>query len=206
MKVLVDFREKNSLVCSELVELGSDYEFTHLKVGDYGIGEVVVERKTISDFISSMINKRLLRQLGELRQFDKRLLIIEGVEEEELYDDSSGVSGNAVRGMLLSISLEFKCPIIFSKGQEDTARFLHLIKKRQEKKPVEVSLRAKKRNLSFEEQKQFIVEGFPNVGPVKAKQLLKKFGSISNVVNASEEELGGILKGRVEEFRKLLDN
>jgi Fanconi anemia group M protein len=207
MKIQADYREKNSLVCSELVELGSECEYTHLQVADFIIGGVAVERKTVSDFISSMINKRLLRQLEELQQFDKRLLIIEGIEEQELYNDEpEGMNGNAIRGMLLSIALEFKCPTIFTKDYNDTARFLHLIKKRQEKSPSPVSLQAKKRNLSFKEQKQFIIESFPNVGPVKAKQLLKKFRTISNIVNAGDEELEEILKSRASHFRKLLDN
>ncbi len=207
MKIIADHHEKNSLVCSELVELGSDCEFTYLQVADFIIGNVAIERKTVSDFISSMINKRLLRQLEELQQYEKRILLIEGIEEQELYNDEpEGMNGNAIRGMLISIALEFKCPVIFTKDYRDTAKFLHLIKKRQEKKPAPISLQAKKRNLSFKEQKQFIIESFPNVGPVKAKQLLKKFKTISNIINADKEELEEILKKRTENFRKLLDN
>ena len=131
MKIIADYREKNSLVCSEIVDLGSDCEFQHLKVADFLIGNVAVERKTVSDFINSMINKRLMRQLEELKQYEKRLLIVEGIEEQELYNDEpEGMNGNAIRGMLLYISLETSTPIIFTKDYKDTARFLHLIKKR----------------------------------------------------------------------------
>lgn len=35
----------------------------------------------------------------------------------------------------------------------------------------------------------FIVEYLPNIGPVNAKNLLENFGSVSNVINASEKEL-----------------
>jgi len=206
MRIIADYREKNSLVCSELVSLGSDCEFQELKVGDFLIGNVAVERKTVSDFISSMINKRLLRQLEELKQYEKRLLIIEGIEEQELYNDSpEGMNGNAIRGMLLYIALETNTPTIFTKDYQDTARFLHLIKKRIEKGPKEISLQAKKRNLSFKEQKQFIIESFPNIGPVKAKKLLKKFRTISNIINADEPALKEILRGRAENFKKLID-
>ncbi len=207
MIILTDYREKNSLVCSELVSLGSDCEFQELKVGDFIIGEVVVERKTVSDFISSMLNKHLPVQLEEMKQYEKRLLIIEGIEEQELYNDKpEGVNGNAIRGMLLSISLEAKCPIIFTKDYADTARFLHLIKKRQEKSPKEVSLNAKKRNLSFNEQKQFILESFPNVGPVKAKKLLEKFKTLKNIANADEKEIAEILNAKATYFKWLMDN
>jgi len=103
-KIIVDYREKNCLIPYELIDLGVDVEFRELKIGDYIAGDIIIERKTISDFISSMINKRLLRQLEEISQFPNRLLIIEGIEEQELYsDDKQGVQANAIRGFLLSI-------------------------------------------------------------------------------------------------------
>jgi len=104
-KIIVDYREKNSLVISELINLGIEIEFRELKVADYIVKDVAIERKTISDFVSSMINKRLFNQIQELQQYKNRLLIVEGMDEQELYsDDESGVNGNAIRGFLLSIA------------------------------------------------------------------------------------------------------
>lgn len=206
-KILTDLHEKQSLVPAELIDLGAEVNFTHLKVADYIIGNVAIERKTVGDFINSMINRRLLRQLEELKQFDKRLLIIEGIEEQELYNDNpEGMHGNSIRGMLLYILLEASCPIIFTKDYEDTAKFIYLIAKRMEKKKTPLSLHSKKKNLSFKEQKQYIIESFPNIGPTKAKKLLKKFGTIKNILNSSEEELKEILKSKASDFRKLLDS
>jgi ERCC4-type nuclease len=206
MKILIDFREKNSLVPSELIHLGCEIEFQTLKVGDYLIGNTCIERKTISDFISSMINKHLFNQLIELKQYEKRLLIIEGIKEKELYEDNSeGMNANAIRGMLLSISLE-SCPIILTKNSEDTAKFLNLIRKREESSPKEVSLNPKKRNLSFQEQKQYILESFPGVGPASAKKLLEKFKSLKEIANASEEEIKEILGKKSVYFRWVFDN
>ena len=210
-KIIADLHEKNSLVASELVGLGVDVEFQHLKVADYLVGNVAIERKTVSDFISSMLNKRLLIQLEEIKQYEKRLLVIEGTEEQELYNDDNneekkGLHSNAIRGMLLYTSLEANCPIIFSKNYQDTAKFLYLIAKRMEKDKTLVSLHAKKKNLSFQEQKQYILEAFPNIGPITAKKLLNKFKTINSIINASEEELKEVLKSRTEYFKKLLDD
>ena len=87
-KVTADYREKNSLVASELIQLGLKVEFRELKVADYLVNDVAIERKTVSDFISSMINKRLINQLESLQVYKNRLLIIEGLDEQELYTDS----------------------------------------------------------------------------------------------------------------------
>ncbi len=186
-KIIVDYREKNSLVASELIGLGLEIEFKELKVADYIVKNVAIERKTISDFVSSMINKRLFRQIQELQQYKNKLLIIEGLDEQELYsDDGSGVSGNAIRGFLLSILLKYNIPIIFTKNAEDTAKFILVLSKKQTK---ELALKAKKRILNKKEQLQFIIESFPGIGPATAKKLLAKFKTIQNIINASEKDL-----------------
>jgi len=78
-KVLIDYREKNSFVPSELIKLDLNIEFLPLKVGDYIIGQTTIERKTFQDFISSMINKRIFKQLEEIKQSPQSLLIIEKI-------------------------------------------------------------------------------------------------------------------------------
>ena len=88
-KIIVDYREKNSLVPSVLVSLGAEIEFRELKVADYIVKDVVIERKTVFDFISSMKSRRLINQLESLQQYKKKILIIEGIEEHELYNDSA---------------------------------------------------------------------------------------------------------------------
>jgi len=116
IKITADYREKNSFVPSELIALGIEIDFKELKVADFIVRDVAIERKTVADFISSMMNKRLSRQLEEIQQYEKRLLIIEGVEEQELYsEDSEGVNPNSIRGFLLSILLKYKVPILFTK-------------------------------------------------------------------------------------------
>jgi len=62
MKIIVDIHEKNSLVVSELISQKIEIELRKIPVADYIIGEVAIERKTVSDFISSMIKKRLQKQ------------------------------------------------------------------------------------------------------------------------------------------------
>ena len=202
VQVIVDHREKNSLVISELVSLGLEVNFQHLKVGDFLVKGVCIERKTVSDFISSMISRRLLRQLEEMQQYENRLLVIEGIDEQELYSDDNpvGMHPNSVRGFLLSILLRHKVPIIFTKNYEDTARFISVISR---KKETESPLNVKKKALSSKEQMQFILESFPGIGPKTSRILLKKFGSVSGVINASEEELKELLGKKAESILKI---
>ena len=202
IKIIIDYREKNSLVASYLISLGFEIEFKELKIGDYVVKDTIIERKTISDFISSMINGRLLKQLEDLKQFENKLLIIEGISNQEIYsDENSKINANAIRGFLLSITLKHKIPIIFTKDSEDTAKFIDVLSR---KKAKEVKLNAGKKTLNKKEQMQFIIESFPGVGPKKSKELLKKFGSIQNIINAPIEELEKILGKRAENFIEII--
>jgi len=203
-KIIIDIREKNSLVNSELINLGLETEFKTLKVADYLVGEVAIERKTVSDFISSMMSKRLVNQLEELQQYKNRLLMIEGIDEQELYTDSEdkiGIHPNAVRGFLLSILLKHKVPIIFTKDYKDTAKFISVLSKRVEK---EASLNVIKKSLNKKERLQFILEGFPGIGPKNAKKLLEKFKTLKEIINTPIEELEKEI-GKKAEIFKILD-
>jgi ERCC4-type nuclease len=199
--VEVDYREKQSLVPSSLINLGFKIEFKELKIADYLLNGVAIERKTISDFLSSMINKRLQKQLEELQQYPKRLLIIEGFDEQELYPENSKINSNAIRGFLLSITIKYQIPIIYTQNPKDTALFLLILAK---KKETEKSFQVTKRSLSKKEQMQFIVESFKSIGPKTAKKLLIKFGNLRNLFSASQDQLEEILGKKAENF-KILD-
>jgi len=202
-KILIDYREKNCLIASELAKLGFDIEFKELKVADYIVKGVAIERKTTSDFINSMINRRLLKQLEEMQQYKERLLIIEGVEEQELYSDNrlKGINANAIRGFLLSILLKHKIPIIFTKNYLDTAKFMSVLAR---KKDSEAPLNVSKKILNKKERLQFILESFPGIGPKTAKKLLKEFKTLKQMFNASEDELKKVLGKKAEAVHELI--
>lgn len=200
LKITIDHREKNSLIPSELSSLGFKTEFKQLPVADYIINNIAIERKTISDFKSSIINKRIISQLLELKQYPQHFLIIEG-NSEDLYKPP--LHPNATRGFLLAVATEFQTPIIFTQNEKDTALYLNILARKPSKK--DLSIRPSKTFLSPKEQAQFILEGFPNIGPTKAKALLKKFKSLNNIFNAEEKELQPILGKQTSKFKELLD-
>lgn len=149
-----------------------------------------------------MLSGRLLKQLEELQQYENKLLLIEGIDEQELYSETEqeGIHPNSIRGFLLSILLRHKIPIIFTKNSEDSAKFIELIAR---KKKTEHPLNVKKRSLNKKERLQFILEGFPGIGPKTARKLLEKFKSIKNIANVSIEELKEVIGKKAEIFKLL---
>lgn len=192
-RLIADVHEKNSLVIAEMVDLGVDVEIKSLKLADYLISnDIAVERKTINDFVSSMISKRLVAQLTDLKaNFKFPLLIVEKEDNQDYCKPSihSNIHENAIRGMFLTVATDFGVPIIMTEGYQDTAKYLMLLAKRQLDPNREISLVAKRKAFSLKDQQKIILEGFPGIGPSMAKEILKNFGTIKNFVNADEEKL-----------------
>lgn len=197
--ILVDHRENKSTIPEELKKLNLEVNFKELKVGDYQVRNTIIERKTQQDFLSSMINKRLLRQIQDLEKLPKKLLVIEG--KENIENLNTGVNPNAIRGFLLSITLKNKIPVIQTKNQKETAKYIQLIANKKER---EISLNPTRSNLDEKQQLEFIIEGFPGIGPKTSRKLLEKFGSIQNIINAPEENLKEILGKKSERFLELI--
>jgi len=204
--IIVDSREKQSLVFSYLVQKNAKTQFEKLEIGDYLVGDVVIERKTFKDFQASIIDKRLVKQLIELKKYPQCFLLLEGF----LYDYSDSIiHENAVKGMILSCVLDFGVPVLYSQNEEDTAKLLLILAKRLEKPEKENSLRLKKTEMSLEEQKQFILEGFPGIGPTTAKALLEKFKTLEKIFNCPKVKLAKtelLDEKKLDNFKKILED
>lgn len=203
LEMIIDTREKNSLIPALLVQNKIDVSFKQLETGDYLIKNIIIERKTFSDFISSMINKRLFSQLKELSRYKKAILIIENYQEINKIEGK--INPNSLRGFILSILTNYQIPIIFTNNQEETAEYLTLLTKQQSKEKGELSLHSKIPK-TLNEQKRYILQSFPNIGPVKAKKLLKKFKTLKNIFQGEEKEIEKVLGKNFKDFKNILEN
>lgn len=197
--IIVDSRESSSSVPSELKKLGINIEFQSLPIGDYIVNETIVERKTIPDLNSSIIDKRLNSQVKELQQHKQKLLIIEG-NESDLY--SGALHENAIRGFILSATINYNIPIVYTSCERDTAKYLKVLSNKKQKS--EVSIREPVKISSAYQEIQFILEGFKGIGPVTAKKLIKKFKTLQNIFSASNDELSEILGNKTESFKRII--
>ncbi len=104
--------------------------------------------------------------------------------------------------MILSVTLNYQVPIIFTKNEEETANYISLI---ANKKSKEISLNPKKRTIDKNQQLQFILESFPNIGPIKAKKLLKEFKNLKGIFTTSGKNLVKILGKKSKEFKEIIN-
>ena len=137
--------------------------------------------------------------------------MIEGLAKEDIYKPSTHprINENAIRGMLLSTVLDLEVPIIFTDDAEDTAKYLHLLLKRQGKPDKVYGLSVKRKAHSLKDQQQILVESFPGIGPNLAKNLLKYFKTIKKLVDADIKDLKKVEKvgkKKAEIIRKIIDS
>ena len=197
--IIIDTRESQSLITANLTEQKANISHELLEIGDYLINDTIVERKTYTDFLASITDKRLFNQIKEMKKYPIQYLILEGFD----FSYKSRIHPNAIRGTILSAARQV--PIIYTENESDTATFLIQIAKQQEKTKQEFSIRETKSRLTKEEQKQFILEGFAGIGPTTAKNLLKKFSSLKNIFNSTEKQLEKILnKKQIQKFKEIL--
>lgn len=190
VRLQVDHREFPSGVARELAQRGVTVAPTQLPVGDYLIdGRVGVERKTGVDFVGSMLDGSLFRQVKALKQqFRRPLLILEG---DDLYT-ARRVEPKAIRGALAAITGDFGVPILPSADTAETADLLMALLERSRREPGPAQLRPAAGELSPEEQQRHILEGLPGVSAVLAQRLLHHFRSVAAVFAADAEVLRAV--------------
>lgn len=191
MKIIIDQRERNPDIINCLEKTGIDIERKTLPVGDYVVSNrICIERKTISDFESSLINGRLFDQIERLKQaYEFPIVLIEGnIEEFRL-----GLK--QIIGAIISIYINYKIEVIFCFTNFETAEVIaNIIKKEQENKDNEPSLKGSFKAHSDNQIQEYIVGNLPGIGPKLAKKLLIKFKNIKNLANADVDELTKIDK------------
>jgi DNA excision repair protein ERCC-4 len=206
LRMVVDERERKSGIPDLLKQIGVKVEMMNLLIGDYIVApETVVERKSVSDFISSVFDGRLFDQCNRLKEhFENPTIIIEGnVDEIDKITENPLV----FYGAMSSIVLDFKIPIIPTPNASHTAKLLISMCVRQG--TIKGPFLKKIRKSGDLQQKQLsILCSLPGVGEKLASRMLEKFGSPSSSLNASSVELSkisGMGEARAQKIRKVLD-
>ncbi len=188
--LIVDANEPEDIP-EKLRDLGVEFEVKKIAPGDYVLGPVGIERKSLNDFFSSLVKKRLFEQVQRLRDaYPQPLVILEG----DLAEISTFRHPQSILGALLALETTERVPVLTTADKDQTALLLSVLWKKQDKAAAEYGLRHKPKGLSLDQRQRFLVEGLPSVGETLARNLLMHFGSVRAVFNASEEELKKVAK------------
>jgi Fanconi anemia group M protein len=189
VSIIVDNRESACPVVNELARLGARITFSQLEVGDYVLSErVCVERKTVNDFTSSIIDSRLFQQAKLLSDsYEIPVLLIEG---RDVYAPLSNIRPSAIRGAIAALITGYKTVLLWSRDAKESAELIYAIALREQKElKKHLQVRGEKKPETVADQQVFLLSGLPLVERATAIKLLKYFKTPIRVFNASEQDL-----------------
>jgi DNA excision repair protein ERCC-4 len=207
LRIVVDERERKSGIPDLLRAVGINLEIKTLPIGDYIVApETIVERKSVSDLISSIFDGRLFDQCNRLKEhFTHPIILMEGsVEEIEQIVENPLV----FYGALSAVAIDFKIPIIPTPSATHTAKMLVSMCSRKDTLRGPFLKKIKKSDDVYRQQLSVLCS-LPGIGEKLATRMLVKFGSPTKTLNASLADLAkieGLGEARAKKIKQMLDH
>ena len=148
-------------------------------------------REKGSAVLKSLLDLRVdldLQQLGQLRQYTRPILVIEGTED--LFAQRA-IHPNAIRGMLATIMISYNIPLIMTRHPQETAQLLVAMARREQEARGEFQFHSAK-PLSEADRLVYTVASIPGIGNQLARPLLERFRTLHALTNASVAELAEV--------------
>ncbi|MFX0048016.1 MAG: ERCC4 domain-containing protein [Candidatus Hermodarchaeota archaeon] len=185
LRIIIDNRERKLMTLLESKFPNIIFESKQLDIADIVISEdVAIERKEGFDFVASIVDNRLFEQLMRLKEtYTTPILILEGLNDNVF--ENTGMKIASIYGALAKIAYKLEFAVIPTRNLDDTAIVIERIAYREQVKDGATILSRKApKSMSIDERRSFIVEGFVDIGPKKAKSLIEKYETPYQVFKA----------------------
>ncbi len=205
--LIIDSREKSKLadlVMKKAKALFIPHEKKWIEIGDYVYDDVCFEAKSTTDFLGSVMTKRLWTQLDNMdRHYQTNIVIIYGEMEEAIHNVISNspskmpigtrtiMLNNKFLGAIGRIVLDTDIKPFWVQTEEEAALIITAVSKM---KPITRDTIAPQvfKRLTTDDLRLDLLSSIKGVSIKKAKELIKQFGSIMEIGECSEYELQAI--------------
>ena len=182
MTILIDDREGDLI--EEFKRQGIKHQVSRLIVADLVKNNICIERKEANDFISSIMDGRLITQCENMLQNYERVFIIVHGELSHVY---SNFNTHAILGMLASITARANIPILMVNNLRDVAYLSYkILEKSTDGKPFRTEV-VRKSNQS--DKRIAILTLIDGVSLEKAKKIIEKYPTFKSLINAQSDDL-----------------
>lgn len=187
--IRIDDRERGCAAAEELEALPEfSCTYQRLDLGDYQVdGRLLVERKTLHDFVTSIEDGRIFRQAWRMAGSGwQPLLILEGKAKELT---GRAMRREAMQGALLTVSLLWGIPVLRALDGAETARLVLFAARQLRRVTRGIVHRAGRRPKGKRRAQLWILQGLPGIGPRRAEALLQRFQNVEAAMAADESAL-----------------
>mgnify|MGYP003115461555 FL=1 len=204
--LIIDSREKEGSKLVKLVEskakaLNIQTEKKWLEIGDYVFDDVCFEAKSTTDFLGSVISKRLWTQIDNMdRHYKTNVVIIYGTIEEAIFNTKkyskaniqeparSIMLNNKFLGAIGRITLDTDVKAFWVPTEEEASLIITAICKM---KPIQRDVIRPEvfKRVTTDDLRLDVLTSIKGVSIKKAKLLIKEYGSVMEIGEQTEEEL-----------------
>jgi Fanconi anemia group M protein len=185
--------ESENVADYEIVESDDDAKTSGMAVGDIVINDTVcIERKAPGDFIESMMEGHLEDQVDRMHaEYDHVHVLVSG-SYSDLKATRSNVSWNAVRAFIASLSVRWQTTPLFC-GNERELAFTAIDLGRKVTEPLE--RHPGKPAIQVDDELGPVGKAamiVPDIGPKTAEKIQDSYWTVSDLCEASVDELSEI--------------
>ena len=218
--LIIDSREKEGSKLVKLVEskarsLNIQTEKKWIEIGDYVFDDVCFEAKSTTDFLGSVISKRLWTQIDNMdRHYKTNVVIIYGTIQEAIFNVKkygkakiqeparSIMLNNKFLGAIGRITLDTDVKAFWVPTEEEASLIITAICKM---KPIQRDVIRPEvfKRVTTDDLRLDVLTSIKGVSIKKAKLLIKEYGSVMEIGEQTEEELqflegvGQVLASRI---------
>ncbi len=188
LNILVDTREKGRII-KRLEDLtGVTLEFTEMDVGDYLLpGDVIVERKSATDLILSVVDQSLWDKVAKLKsQHSQVVYIVEG----DLYAARFHQQALDIHRALAAMVVGHDVSVLPSPDADNSGMLIYLLGlaaahgAATAERPGKPTIRR--------DAQLYLLGALPGIDPDRAEALLRHFGSARKVLAADADALAAV--------------
>tara|TARA_R100001082_G_scaffold52792_1_gene28794 strand:+ start:3023 stop:3712 length:690 start_codon:yes stop_codon:yes gene_type:complete len=205
--LVIDSRENSrlsKLVMQQAKAIKVPCEKRWIEIGDYVFDNVCFEAKSTTDFLGSVMNKRLWTQLDNMdRHYETNVVIIYGDMQEAIHNviqhspskmpiaTRSIMLNNKFLGAIGRIVLDTDAKPFWVKSEEEAALIITAVSKM---KPITRETIAPQifKRITTDDLRIDLLSSIKGVSIKKAKQMISQYGSIMEIGECSAYELQAI--------------
>ena len=205
--LVIDSRENSrlsKLVMQQAKAIKVPCEKRWIEIGDYVFDNVCFEAKSTTDFLGSVMNKRLWTQLDNMdRHYETNVVIIYGDMQEAIHNviqhspskmpiaTRSIMLNNKFLGAIGRIVLDTDAKPFWVKSEEEAALIITAVSKM---KPITSETIAPQifKRITTDDLRIDLLSSIKGVSIKKAKQMINQYGSIMEIGECSAYELQAI--------------